>query len=208
LFYENIVYMKKFYFDNNDKKIIEVGLDEAGRGPLIGRVYAAVVNWGNTEINENVMDSKKLSSKKRAEVLKWIQNNVDEWAVGWSEPNEIDEINILEATKMAMSRALDILDIKPTHLIIDGIGWEKKFPNYKVQSVVKGDAKFYSIAAASIIAKEYHDEYIKHLCQEKPELNEKYDLLNNMGYGTKKHLEGIKKHGLSDYHRKTFKIKN
>jgi ribonuclease HII len=200
--------MKKFYFDNNDKKIIEVGLDEAGRGPLIGRVYAAVVNWGNTEINENVMDSKKLSSKKRAEVLKWIQNNVDEWAVGWSEPNEIDEINILEATKMAMSRALDILDIKPTHLIIDGIGWEKKFPNYKVQSVVKGDAKFYSIAAASIIAKEYHDEYIKHLCQEKPELNEKYDLLNNMGYGTKKHLEGIKKHGLSDYHRKTFKIKN
>ena len=208
MFYENIVYMKKFYFDNNDKKIIEVGLDEAGRGPLIGRVYAAVVNWGNTEINENVMDSKKLSSKKRAEVLKWIQNNVDEWAVGWSEPNEIDEINILEATKMAMSRALDILDIKPTHLIIDGIGWEKKFPNYKVQSVVKGDAKFYSIAAASIIAKEYHDEYIKHLCQEKPELNEKYDLLNNMGYGTKKHLEGIKKHGLSDYHRKTFKIKN
>jgi ribonuclease HII len=200
--------MKKFYFDNNDKKIIEVGLDEAGRGPLIGRVYAAVVNWGNTEINENVMDSKKLSSKKRAEVLKWIQNNVDEWAVGWSEPNEIDEINILEATKMAMSRALDILDIKPTHLIIDGIGWEKKFPNYKVQSVVKGDANFYSIAAASIIAKEYHDEYIKHLCQEKPELNEKYDLLNNMGYGTKKHLEGIKKNGLSDYHRKTFKIKN
>ena len=208
MFYENIVYMKKFYFDNNDKKIIEVGLDEAGRGPLIGRVYAAVVNWGNTEINENVMDSKKLSSKKRAEVLKWIQNNVDEWAVGWSEPNEIDEINILEATKMAMSRALDILDIKPTHLIIDGIGWEKKFPNYKVQSVVKGDANFYSIAAASIIAKEYHDEYIKHLCQEKPELNEKYDLLNNMGYGTKKHLEGIKKNGLSDYHRKTFKIKN
>jgi len=199
--------MKEFYFDNSDKKIIEVGLDEAGRGPLIGRVYAAVVNWGKTEINENVMDSKKLSSKKRGEVLKWIQNNVDEWAVGWAEPNEIDDINILEATKLAMSRALDILDIKPTHLIIDGIGWEKKFPNYKVQSVVKGDANYYSIAAASIIAKEYHDEYIKNLCKEKPELNEKYDLLSNMGYGTKKHLEGIKKYGLSEYHRKTFKLK-
>jgi ribonuclease HII len=199
--------MKEFYFDNSDKKIIEVGLDEAGRGPLIGRVYAAVINWGKTEINENVMDSKKLSSKKRAEVLKWIQSNVDEWAVGWAEPNEIDDINILEATKLAMTRALDILDIKPTHLIIDGIGWEKKFTNFKVQSVVKGDANYYSIAAASIIAKEYHDEYIKNLCTEKPELNEKYDLLNNMGYGTKKHLEGIKKFGLSEYHRKSFKLK-
>jgi ribonuclease HII len=197
--------MKEFYFDNSDKKIIEVGLDEAGRGPLIGRVYAAVVNWGKTDINENVMDSKKLSSKKRGEVLKWIQSNVDEWAVGWAEPKEIDDINILEATKLAMSRALDILDIKPTHLIIDGIGWEKKFPNYKVQSVVKGDANYYSIAAASIIAKEYHDEYIKNLCKEKPELNEKYDLLSNMGYGTRKHLLGLEKHGISKYHRKTFK---
>jgi len=195
--------MKKSYF--NIPNIIEVGLDEAGRGPLIGRVYAAVVNFNNTEVNVDVKDSKKLSPKKRAIVLKWIQENVDEWAVGWAEPKEIDEINILEATKLAMTRAIDNLEYKPTHLVIDGIGWEKKFPDYTVQSVVKGDSLYYSIAAASIIAKEYHDTYIKELCENNPELNKKYDLLNNMGYGTKKHIEGIKKFGLSDFHRKTFK---
>jgi ribonuclease HII len=195
--------MKKSYF--NIPNIIEVGLDEAGRGPLIGRVYAAVVNFNNTEVNVDVKDSKKLSPKKRAIVLKWIQENVDEWAVGWAEPKEIDEINILEATKLAMTRAIVNLEYKPTHLVIDGIGWEKKFPDYTVQSVVKGDSLYYSIAAASIIAKEYHDTYIKELCENNPELNEKYDLLNNMGYGTKKHIEGIKKFGLSDFHRKTFK---
>jgi ribonuclease HII len=203
--------MKKFYFNNEildkNKEILEVGLDEAGRGPLIGRVYAAVVNWGDTEINLNVKDSKKLSSKKRAEVLKWIQENVDEWSVAWAEPEEIDSINILEATKLAMDRAIDQLTLKPTHLLIDGVGWENKFKNYKVQSIVKGDNKFYSIAAASIIAKEYHDQYIKDLCNENQELNKKYDLLNNMGYGTKKHLEGIQKYGYSNFHRKSFKIK-
>jgi len=166
--------MKKSYF--NIPNIIEVGLDEAGRGPLIGRVYAAVVNFNNTEVNVDVKDSKKLSPKKRAIVLKWIQENVDEWAVGWAEPKEIDEINILEATKLAMTRAIDNLEYKPTHLVIDGIGWEKKFTDYKVQSVIKGDSLYYSIAAASIIAKEYHDTYIKELCEKNPELNEKYDL--------------------------------
>lgn len=191
--------------NNND---YEVGLDEAGRGPLIGRVYAAAVNWGDTPINEMVMDSKKLSSKKRAEVLKWIQKNVDEWAVGWAEPEEIDKINILEATKLAMDRALEQLEFKPDYLIIDGVGWEKKFKDYDVTSIVKGDANYYSIAAASIIAKEYHDYYIKNICFKNPELVDKYDLLNNMGYGTKKHLEGIKKYGLSEFHRKTFKLKN
>lgn len=190
------------------KNEIEVGLDEAGRGPLIGRVYAAVVNWGDNPINELVMDSKKLSSKKRKEVLEWIQKNVDEWAVGYAEPEEIDSINILEATKLAMSRALDQLDNKPNYLIIDGVGWEKKFPSYNVTSIVKGDANYYSIAAASILAKEYHDDYIKRLCFDNPELIEKYDLLNNMGYGTSKHIEGIKKFGLSKFHRKTFKLKN
>jgi ribonuclease HII len=187
---------------------VEVGLDEAGRGPLIGRVYAAVVNWGDTPINESVMDSKKISSKKRKEVLEWIQKNVDEWAVGYAEPQEIDSINILEATKLAMTRALEQLDNKPDFLIIDGIGWEKKFQSYNTTSIVKGDANYYSIAAASIIAKEYHDDYIKNLCYKYPELIERYDLLNNMGYGTTKHVEGIKKYGLSQFHRQTFKLKN
>ena len=199
--------MKKFYFNNELENIIEVGLDEAGRGPLIGRVYAAVVNWGDNDIHPDVKDSKKLSAKKRGVVFKWIQKNVDEWAVGWAEPNEIDEINILEATKLAMDRAINILDFKPTHLVIDGVGWEKKFNDYTVQSVVKGDSQYYSIAAASIIAKEYHDEYIKEICLENPELDEKYGLLSNMGYGTKKHIEGIHKYGLSKYHRRSFKLK-
>lgn len=198
----------KILYNEIKKNEIEVGLDEAGRGPLIGRVYAAVVNWGDTPINESVMDSKKMSPKKRKEVLEWIQKNVDEWAVGFAEPTEIDSINILEATKLAMTRALEQLDNKPDYLIIDGIGWEKKFPSYNTKSIVKGDANYYSIAAASIIAKEYHDDHIKKICKTNPELVEKYDLLNNMGYGTAKHIEGIKKHGLSKYHRQTFKLKN
>jgi len=199
--------MKVLYNKLNENEV-EVGLDEAGRGPLIGRVYAAVVNWGDTPINENVMDSKKLTSKKRKEVLEWIIKNVDEWAVGSSEPDEIDSINILEATKLAMSRALEQLEFKPDYLIIDGVGWEKKFQSYNIKSIIKGDANYYSIAAASIIAKEYHDDHIKSLCINHPELVEKYDLLNNMGYGTRKHIEGIKKYGLSEFHRKSFKLKS
>jgi ribonuclease HII len=167
--------MKKFYFNSET----EVGLDEAGRGPLIGRVYAGVVNWGDTDINPDVKDSKKLSAKKRGIVLKWIQENVDEWAVGFAEPEEIDKINILEATKLAMDRAINNLDFKPTHLLIDGVGWEKKFPEYKVQSVVKGDSLYYSIAAASIIAKEYHDMHIKELISVDPTLDNKYSLSSN-----------------------------
>lgn len=199
--------MKVLYNKLNENEV-EVGLDEAGRGPLIGRVYAAVVNWGDTPINENVMDSKKLSRKKRKEVLEWIQQNVDEWAVGYTEPDEIDSINILEATKLAMLRALEQLEFKPDYLIIDGVGWEKKIHSYNIKSIIKGDANYYSIAAASIIAKEYHDDHIKTLCINHPELVYKYDLLNNMGYGTPKHIEGIKKYGLSEFHRKSFKLKS
>ena len=197
--------MKIIYNKLNNNEI-EVGIDEAGRGPLFGRVYAAAVNWGDTPINESVMDSKKLSSKKRKEVLEWIQQNVDEWAVGYAEPEEIDSINILEATKLAMSRAVEQLTFKPNYLIIDGIGWEKKFTSYNTKSIVKGDATYYSIAAASIIAKEYHDDYIKKLCYKYPELIDRYNLLNNMGYGTVKHIEGIQKYGLTEFHRKSFKI--
>ena len=192
----------------------EIGIDEAGRGPLIGRVYAGAVIWG--DINENtsfITDSKKLTPKKRAVALEWITHNVKAFGVGWAESNEIDDINILEATKLAMDRA--IFDLKQKYnfdnnitLLIDGTGWEKKFTNYKTKSIIKGDSKFLSIAAASIIAKEYHDKYITDLCAEYPELNIKYDLLNNMGYGTKKHIDGIRIHGYSNYHRKSFKCKN
>jgi len=189
----------------------EIGIDEAGRGPLIGRVYAGAVIWGdNTIINPIIKDSKKLSKKKRAIALEWIKSNVKAWGVGYAEPDEIDKINILEATKLAMDRAIQNLitnfNLNPDNitLIIDGLGWEKKF-NHNVKSIVKGDSKYYSIAAASIIPKEYHDEYIKKLCLELPDLNEKYSLLSNMGYGTAAHISGLKTHGPCPYHRKSFK---
>jgi len=107
-----------------------------------------------------------------------------------------------------MERAISNLKIKPTHYIIDGIGWEKKFTNLNVKSIVKGDSHYYSIAAASILAKEYHDEHIIELCKLNTDLNTKYNLESNMGYASKKHIEGIKNHGYTDYHRKSFKLKN
>lgn len=190
----------------------EIGIDEAGRGPLIGRVYAGAVIWGlNTNDCTLINDSKKLSAKKRALALKWIKSNVLAWGVGWAEPSEIDSINILNATKLAMNRAITnlkdsfIISQPLNNLIIDGCGWDKYFTDYTVNSIVKGDSTYLSIAAASIIAKEYHDEYIKQLCIDNPTLNEKYGLENNMGYGTKKHMDGIKLYGNSQFHRKTFK---
>ena len=191
---------------------LEIGLDEAGRGPLIGRVYAGAVIWGkNTKETDKITDSKKISAKKRKDALLWIKSNVQAWGVGWADVNEIDTINILEATKLAMERAITNLkdsfklEQNIEYLIIDGCGWEKKFTNYKVKSVVKGDSEYLSIAAASIIAKEYHDEYIRQLCKDNPDLNDKYDLESNMGYGTAKHLDGLAKYGNSQYHRLSFK---
>lgn len=204
--------MEKYYL--NTDNLTQIGIDEAGRGPLIGRVYAGAVIWGDdTPINPIINDSKKLSAKKRGIALEWIKSNVTAYGVGWADSDEIDKINILEATKLAMDRAIENLKKnfnlvnQNIFLIIDGSGWEKKFINYKVKSIIKGDSKYLSIAAASIIAKEYHDQYIKDLCLTDPELNEKYDLLSNMGYGTKNHILGIEQYGLTEYHRKSFKIK-
>lgn len=194
--------MKKFKLNIN-----EAGVDEAGRGPLIGRVYAGAVIWGNLGECELITDSKKLSKKKRKLALEWIKENIVNWAVGYATEKEIDELNILEATKLAMKRAISNLSVKPTNVVIDGVRWEKLSNEIQipVSSEVKGDSKFYSIAAASIIAKEYHDEHIKEICQEDLTLNDKYDLLKNMGYGTKKHREGIENHGICKYHRYSFK---
>jgi ribonuclease HII len=196
--------MKKF------KNIInEIGLDEAGRGPLIGRVYAGAVIWDNDKEFELINDSKKLTPKKRAIALDWIKNNIKYWGVGYADEKEIDNINILNATKLAMDRAIDDLTTKGyknvSHLLIDGTGWEKKFNNYNVESIIKGDSLYYSIAAASIIAKEYHDMHIKELIKIDPTLDEKYSLSSNMGYPTVKHFDGIKKYGPSIYHRKSFR---
>lgn len=202
--------MELFYFNkDNTNDIIECGIDEAGRGPLIGNVYAAVVIWPpNLKPDENLIkDSKKLSSKKRKQSLEWIKKNIPYYSIGYATNYEIDNINILEATKLAMERAINNLPIKPTHYIIDGSGWEKKFNLNNIKSIVKGDSHYYSIAAASILAKEYHDEHIIDLCKINLDLNDKYNLESNMGYASKKHIEGIRNYGYCEYHRKSFKLK-
>ena len=194
--------MKKLKINN-----LEVGIDEAGRGPLIGRVFAGAVVWGDLGECPLISDSKKLTRKKRELALKWIKENVKDWAVGYATVEEIDQHNILGATKIAMKRAIDGLKNKPPNAVIDGWRWEssQEYFGLPLTSEVKGDANFYSIAAASIIAKEYHDEHIREICQKDETLNIKYDLLKNMGYGTKRHREGIENHGISKYHRKSFK---
>jgi ribonuclease HII len=202
--------MQKYKNDIN-----EIGLDEAGRGPLIGRVYAGAVIWDNDKECPLITDSKKLTPKKRALALQWIKDNIKYWGVGYADEKEIDKINILNATKLAMDRAIEDLKIKEnashynnklSYLLIDGTGWEKKFnSSFIVESIVKGDSLYYSIAAASIIAKEYHDAHIKELISIDPTLDDKYSLSSNMGYPTVKHFDGIKKYGASDYHRKSFR---
>lgn len=210
--------MKTYYIDKD-----EIGIDEAGRGPLIGRVYAAAVIWGDIDEKAiqdeqrescdeiRIYDSKKMTRIQRQKAYKWIIENVEGYGIGYAEPEEIDKINILQATRLSMKRAIEDLKEKnkekniPNRLIIDGCRWEDKFDNFKSYSIVKGDSKYYSIAAASIIAKEEHDKHILELVDENKELNEKFDLLSNMGYGTKKHIDGINKYGPSKYHRMTFK---
>jgi ribonuclease HII len=202
--------MQKFKNDIN-----EIGLDEAGRGPLIGRVYAGAVIWPNDKECSLITDSKKLTPKKRELAMQWIKENIKYWGVGYADEKEIDKINILNATKLAMDRAIEDLltkgftkgynNDKSFYLLIDGTGWEKKFKDYDVESIIKGDSLYYSIAAASIIAKVYHDMHIYELIKNDPTLDDKYCLSSNMGYPTVKHFDGIKKYGSSEYHRKSFK---
>lgn len=198
-----------------NKNIIEGGLDEVARGCLFGRVYAAVVIWKNDSTLETkcnlinneklkIKDSKKLNREQRNILKLYIEENALDYAIGWASSEEIDEINIRNATFLAMHRALDKLKIKPEHLIVDG-NYFKSYNEIEHTCIIKGDNKYTSIAAASILAKVYHDNYIIDLIKENPEL-EKYGLLSNMGYGTKKHIEAIKTYGITQHHRKTFGI--
>jgi ribonuclease HII len=191
----------------------EIGIDEAGRGPFFGPVYAGAVIWGDSPDCELIKDSKKLSSKKRKEAEIWIKNNIKHYGVGFCSSQEIDQLGIVDATQLAMERAICNIDtiLKDTTLVIDGIGWEQREFNInsnklKITSVIKGDSKFKNIAAASILAKEAHDRQINEMCINDTELISRYDLINNKGYGTKKHIEGIKKYGLTEFHRQSFNI--
>lgn len=194
-----------------NRKLLEAGIDEAGRGPLFGRVYAAAVIL-NPELEYNdkyIKDSKKLSKKNIVFAESYVKDVALDWSVAYSTEERIDDINILQATQEAMHKALDNLSIKPEYLLVDGNYFSpytinKK--NIKTECVVSGDDTYYSIAAASILAKTARDRYIENLCNENPELNEYYSIGTNKGYGAKIHMNGIKKYGISKWHRKTFGI--
>ena len=179
----------------------EVGCDEAGRGCLSGPVVAAAVILGNDFDNEMINDSKKLTEKKRNSLRNFIEENARFWAVGIVWPNEIDEINILNASFLAMHRAIDQLDCPKEMIVVDG----NRFNPYKEvphECIVKGDSKYMNIAAASILAKTYRDEYMEKIHEEYP----MYDWKKNKGYPTKAHRAAIKEYGATKYHRMTFKL--
>lgn len=180
------------YYSN----LIEAGCDEAGRGCLAGSVYAAAVILPKDYDNPLLNDSKKLTEKRRKVLRDQIVRDAVSWAVGVVTPEEIDKINILNASFLAMHRALDQLTIRPEAVIVDG----NRFNPYRdlpYTTIVKGDGKYQSIAAASILAKTFRDEYMDSLANEYPY----YDWQKNKGYPTKAHREGIRDHGPSPYHR-------
>ncbi len=190
---------------------VEAGCDEAGRGCLAGSVFAAAVIFPADYQNEGLNDSKQLTDKRRKQLRTIIEQDAVAWAVGIVTPAEIDKMNILNASILAMHRALDQLTVRPEAIIVDG----NRFKPYyspsadKTQqtpiphtTIVKGDGKYMSIAAASILAKTYRDDYMDALAEEYPQ----YDWLSNKGYPTKKHREAIRKYGITPFHRKTFNM--
>lgn len=189
--------LKSHYYEG----LIEAGCDEAGRGCLAGSVYAAAVILPTNYKNDLLNDSKKLSAKKRYALRKIIEHDAIAWAVGIVTPEEIDKINILNASFLAMHRALDQLKMRPEAIIVDG----NRFTLYQdlpFTTIVKGDGKYLSIAAASILAKTYRDDYMLSLAEKYPQ----YDWQSNMGYPTKKHREAIRQYGITPFHRKSYNL--
>ena len=215
--------LKKFY--HSDFNIVEIGADEAGRGPMFGRVYsgAVVLPKDDSFDHYKMKDSKKFTSKnpkKIQEVADYIKTHAIAWAVEYEDECVIDEINILQATQSAMHKAIrnvmkqiKDLDTNNLFLLIDGNYFKQltvfnksnnRIENAKFDTIEGGDNKFTSIAAASILAKVERDKYIEELCLENPELVEKYGIDSNKGYGSKIHMDGIKKYGITKWHRRTF----
>ena len=189
--------LKNAYYINK----VEAGCDEAGRGCLAGSVFAAAVILPPDYENELLNDSKQLSEKKRYLLRSMIEKDALAWAVGVVTAAEIDKINILNASILAMHRALDALSIRPEAIIVDGNRF-KPYHDVPHTTIVKGDGKYLSIAAASILAKTYRDDYMKAIAEEFPQ----YDWRSNKGYPTKKHRAAIKEYGISPYHRKSFTL--
>lgn len=190
--------MLKNYYEQGR---VEAGCDEAGRGCLAGSVYAAAVILPPDYRNERLNDSKKLTTRQRYALRQDIERDAVAWAVGVVTPQEIDQINILNASILAMHRALDQLQVRPEAIIVDGNRF-KPYRDLPHTTIVKGDGKYLSIAAASILAKTYRDDEMVRLAQEYPD----YDWQHNMGYPTRKHREAIRQHGITPYHRRTFNL--
>lgn len=220
----NNILNTSYYIENKDPLSIEIGIDEAGRGPMFGRVYAAavVLPKDNTFKHEWMKDSKKFHSEKKInEVANYIKENSIAWSVCYSDERVIDSINIRQATLKTMHMCIkDIISkLSEIHkislLLVDGndfkpyLLYDKKINSYNQINhicIEGGDNKYTSIAAASILAKVERDLYIKNICEEHPELKDKYQIHKNKGYGTKYHMEGIRKHGITIWHRKTYGI--
>lgn len=189
--------LKSHYYSN----LIEAGCDEAGRGCLAGSVFAAAVILPSDYDNHVLNDSKQLTRRKRNELREVIMQAAVAWAVGEVSPQEIDEINILRASFLAMHRALDQLKVRPQAIIVDG----NRFTPYHdipYTTIVKGDAKYQSIAAASILAKTFRDDYMDQLAEEYPQ----YHWESNMGYPTREHRSAIQQYGVTPYHRRSYNL--
>lgn len=192
--------------------VLEAGCDEAGRGPLAGSVFAAAVILDPKRIEEvealqRLNDSKQLTEHERYALRPVIEQEAVAWAVAEVTAEEIDEINILNASILGMQRALDQLTVRPEHILVDGNKWKPYIPAGEVmevpaRTVVKGDATYLSIAAASILAKTYRDDYMNRLAEEYPQ----YGWQQNKGYPTRAHYEAIARYGVTKYHRKTFRL--
>lgn len=188
--------------------VIEAGCDEAGRGPLAGSVFAAAVILPQDFSNEVLNDSKQLTEHQRYALREIIEREAVAWAVAEVTAEEIDSINILQASLLGMRRALDGLKITPEHILVDGNKWKPYIPEgglleIPARTVVKGDATFMSIAAASILAKTYRDDYMLRLHEQYP----MYHWDENKGYPTQAHYEAIRQYGITPYHRKSFNLK-
>lgn len=189
--------LERFHTEN----VIEAGCDEAGRGCLAGPVFAAAVILPPSFENELLNDSKQLTDKRRYELRPLIESEALAWALGIVSAEEIDQINILNASILAMHRALDALSVRPEHIIVDGNRF-KPYREIPSHTIVKGDGKYLSIAAASVLAKTYRDDYMHTLATEFP----MYDWTKNVGYPTRKHREAIAQWGITDHHRKSFQL--
>lgn len=180
---------------------VEAGCDEAGRGCLAGPVFAAAVIIPRDFDHGILTDSKQLTADERVELRTYIENNALDWAVAEVDHEEIDRINILNASFLAMHRALDRLRLRPEHVLVDGNRF-KKYSDLPHTCIVKGDGKYFSIAAASILAKTYRDDFMQKIACIHPE----YEWHTNKGYPTIKHRNAVLKYGFSPYHRKTFRV--